>query len=108
MPNESRRKAQESAARLPELFNEVERWTADAGVRLYTQEKATWLMEVSKYVGDHAARIAASLGALAASNWLRAPLAGVMFAPVFPGPTVVPVPVADGNANATPGQPADV
>ncbi|MCP3718649.1 ImcF-related family protein, partial [Paraburkholderia sp. CNPSo 3281] len=105
MPNEPRRKAQESAARLPELFNEVERWTADSGVHLYTQEKATWLMEVSKYVGDHAGRIATSLGALAASNWLRAPLAGVMFAPVFPGPTIVPVPVVD--ADATPGQPAE-
>ncbi|MEX3952921.1 ImcF-related family protein, partial [Paraburkholderia sp. EG287B] len=108
MPNESRRQAQDAAARLPELLNQVEHWSADAGVRLYTRENAVWLMEVSKYVGDHAARIAASLGALAASNWLRAPLAGVMFAPVFPGPTVVPVPVADGNANATPGQPADV
>jgi len=108
MPNESGRQAQDAAARLPELLNQVEHWSAGAGVRLYTREKAVWLMEVSKYVGDHAARIAASLGALAASNWLRAPLAGVMFAPVFPGPTVVPVPVADGNANATPGQPADV
>jgi type VI secretion system protein ImpL len=108
MPNESRSQAREAAARLPERLYQVERWSADEGVRLYTHEKAVWLMEVSKYVGDHAARIAASLGALAASNWLRAPLAGVMFAPVFPGPTVVPVPVADGNANATPGQPADV
>jgi type VI secretion system protein ImpL len=107
MPNESRRQAQDAAARLPELLNQVEHWSADAGVRLYTREKAVWLMEVSKYVGDHAARIATSVGALAASNWLRAPLAGVMFAPVFPGPTVVPVPVADANANATPGQPAD-
>jgi len=103
MPNESRRQAQEAAARLPELLNEVEQWSADAGVRLYTREKAVWLMEVSKYVGDHAARIATSLGALAASNWLRAPLAGVMFAPVFPGPSVVPVPVTDGDA--APGQP---
>ncbi|MEM5403694.1 ImcF-related family protein [Paraburkholderia unamae] len=105
MPNEPRRKAQDAAARLPELLNEVERRTADSGVHLYTQEKATWLMEVSKYVGDHAGRLATSLGLLAASNWLRAPLTGVMFAPVFPGPTVVPVPVVD--ADATPVQPAD-
>jgi type VI secretion system protein ImpL len=97
MPDESRRQAQDSAARLPELLNEVEQRTAGAGVRLNTREKAVWLMEVSKYVGDHAARIAMSLGALAASNWLRAPLAGVLFAPVFPGTTVVPVPVASGD-----------
>ncbi|WP_043202868.1 ImcF-related family protein [Paraburkholderia acidipaludis] len=105
MPNESRRQAQDAATRLPELLDEVERWSADAGVRLYTREKAVGLMEVSKYVGDHAARIAASLGALAASNWLRSPLAGVMFTPVFLGSTVVPVPIAGGNATA--GQPAD-
>lgn len=97
MPNESRRQAREAAARSLELLTEVEHWSADAGVRLYTRERATWLMDVSKYVGDHAGRIAANLGSLAASNWLRAPLAGVMFAPVFPGATVVPVPVAKGD-----------
>lgn len=107
MPNASRRRAQDAATRLPELLHDVEQWSADAGVRLYTREKAVWLMDVSKYVGDHAARITTNLGALAASNWLRAPLEGVMFAPVFPGPTVVPVPVADADADPTPGLPAD-
>lgn len=100
MPNESRRQAQEAAARAPELLTTVEQGSADAGVRLYTREKATWLMEVSKYISDHAERIGGNLRALAASNWLRAPLAGVLFAPVFPGAAVVPVPVANGVDDA--------
>lgn len=99
MPNGSRRQAQDAAASLPELLAEVEQKTADAGVHLCTRHdfRATWLMEVSKYVGDHTECIATSLRTLSASNWLRAPLAGVMFAPVFPGPTVVPVPAANGG-----------
>jgi type VI secretion system protein ImpL len=97
MPDEPRRQAQAAAARLPELLTKVEYRSAHAGVHLYTREKVTWLLAVSKYVSDHAGRITLSLGALAASNWLRAPLAGVMFAPVFPATTVVPVPVANGG-----------
>jgi len=108
MPNESRRQAQEAAARLPELLNEVEQRSADAGVHLCTRDnlRVTWLIEVSKYVGDHCNRIAEGVRGLAASNWLRAPLAGVMFAPVFPGPSVVPIPVVDGGG--TPAQPVEV
>ncbi|CAG4928552.1 hypothetical protein LMG31841_05840 [Paraburkholderia saeva] len=60
-------------------------------------------MEVSKYISDHAERIGGNLRALAASNWLRAPLAGVLFAPVFPGTTVVPVPVANDGDDAPAG-----
>ncbi|PYE24304.1 type VI secretion system protein ImpL [Paraburkholderia silvatlantica] len=107
MPNDSRRQAHEAAARLPDLLNEVEQRSADAGVHLCTGNnlRVTWLMEVSKYVGDHCGRIVDRLRTLAASNWLRAPLAGIMFAPVFPGPTVVPVPVANGDG--TPGEPVD-
>ncbi|MGF6374210.1 type VI secretion system protein ImpL [Paraburkholderia sp. RAU6.4a] len=107
MPNDSRRQAQEGAARLPDLLNELEQRSADAGVHLCTRNnlRMTWLMEIAKYVGDHGERIVDGLRGLAASNWLRAPLAGVMFAPVFPGPTVVPVPVTNGDG--TPGEPAD-
>ncbi|WP_250493866.1 ImcF-related family protein [Caballeronia sp. GAWG1-1] len=109
MPNESRRQAQHAAECVPDLLDHVQWRSADAGVSLHTREKAIWLMQISKYVCDHAARIATTLGTLASSNWLRAPLAGVMFAPVFPVPTVVPVPipVGDEDANATPDQPAD-
>ncbi|WP_084068740.1 ImcF-related family protein [Paraburkholderia heleia] len=104
MPNDSRRQAQAAAARVPELLSEVEQRSADAGVHLYTQNnRVIWLMEVSKYVGDHCRRIAEGLQGLAASNWLRAPLAGVMFAPVFPGPSVAGIPVVNGNG--TPDQP---
>ncbi|WP_322072164.1 ImcF-related family protein [Paraburkholderia bannensis] len=108
MPNEMRRQAQTAAARLPELLKEVEHRSADAGVLLCTRDelRMTWMMEVSKYIADHTERIATSLRTLAASNWLRAPLAGVMFAPVFPGPTVVPVPVVEGGD--TPTAPVEV
>ncbi|MGF6640821.1 ImcF-related family protein [Paraburkholderia sp. MM6662-R1] len=107
MPNDSRRQAQEAAARLPDLLHEVEQRSADAGVHLCTRNnlRVTWLMEISKYVGDHGERIVDGLRGLAASHWLRASLAGVMFAPVFPGATVVPVPVTNGDG--TPGEPVD-
>jgi type VI secretion system protein ImpL len=105
MPNEPRRQAHEAAASAPELLAKLELRTADAGVRQSGEpDWMTWTLEVSKYVGDHAERIAAGLRALAASNWLRAPLAGVMFAPVFPGTIVIPVPVA-GETDA-PGDPS--
>jgi type VI secretion system protein ImpL len=106
MPNDTRRQT-DAAARLPDLLNEVEQRSADAGLHLCTRNdlRVTWLMEVSRYVGDHCERIVDGLGGLAASHWLRAPLAGVMFAPVFPGPTVVPVPVANGDGR--PGEPVD-
>jgi type VI secretion system protein ImpL len=103
MPDAARRQAREAAARLPDLLTEIEHRSADAGVRLYTREKAVWLMEVSKYVSDHAAPIGAAVGRLAASNWLRAPLAGVLFAPVFPGAAAVPVPVASNGDDAPAG-----
>lgn len=103
MPDGSRSEAQAAAAMLPDMLNELEQRTADAGVRLCVEpHRTTWLMEISKYVGDHAGRIARNLRALGASNWLRAPLAGVVFAPVFPGAPVVPVPVANGGD--TPGE----
>ncbi|PXW23151.1 ImcF-related family protein [Paraburkholderia caballeronis] len=103
MPDAARRQAREAASGLPELLAEIEHRSADAGVRLYTREKAVWLMDVSKYVSDHAARVGAVVGRLAASNWLRAPLAGVLFAPVFPGTTAVPVPVANDGDDAPAG-----
>ncbi|TDN64068.1 ImcF-related family protein [Paraburkholderia sp. BL10I2N1] len=106
MPNDSRRQAA-AVARLPELLNEVEQRSADAGIHLCTRNnlRVTWLMEVSKYVGDHCERIVDGLRGLAASNWLHAPLAGVMFAPVFSGQTVSPIPVVNGDG--IPGEPVD-
>ncbi|WP_429447067.1 ImcF-related family protein [Paraburkholderia sp. WC7.3g] len=105
MPDGSRRQAQVAAAMLPDVLDELEQRAAGAGVRQCGEpHRMTWLMEVSKYVGDHAGRMTGSLRALGASNWLRAPLAGVMFAPVFPGAPTVPVPVAEGED--VPGQAA--
>lgn len=104
MPDVARRQAQAATAGLTELLDEVEQRTADMGVGLCTRNnRVTWLMEISKYVGDHTARITSNLRTLAASNWLRAPLAGVLFAPVFPGAAVVPVPVANGSDDASAG-----
>jgi type VI secretion system protein ImpL len=106
MPNAARGQAQNAAAKLAQLLMEVEQTTADAGVPLCGEpHRPSWMLEISKYVGDHRERMAESLRALAASNWVRAPLAGVMFAPVFPGATVIPVPLID--TDGTPGQPLD-
>lgn len=114
MPNESRGQAQTATARMPELLVDLEQRTADAGVRQAGEAQwMTWLMEVSKYIGDHTERIATSLRTLAASNWLRAPLAGVLFAPVFPGGAALPALVPNGNGPQVmpgtlivPGQPS--
>ena len=97
VPDASRRHAHVAAA-LPALLVDLRRRTASLGVSQCGEPNwMTWMLEVSKYVGDHAGRIATRLDRFAASNWLRAPLAGVMFAPVFPGTPVVPVPVVNGD-----------
>ncbi|WNC89828.1 ImcF-related family protein [Paraburkholderia sp. FT54] len=107
IPSGTSRQAQATAASLPELFDEVEQRTAHAGVRQCGEPQwTTWMLDISKYVGAHGGRMVVSLRKLAASGWLRAPLAAVMFAPVFPGPSVVPVPVVDGDD--MPGQPCEV
>jgi type VI secretion system protein ImpL len=105
MPDAARGQVQAAAARLLELLGELEQETADTGVRQCRQpDWITWTLEVSKYIGDQTERISTSLRTLAASNWLRAPLAGVMFAPVFSGASTVPVPVVNGDSE--PGEPA--
>lgn len=101
MPDSRRGQARGAAACAPALLTDLEHRTADAGVRQCGEpQRMTWLMEISKYVGDHAERIATSLNTLAGSNWLRAPLAGVMFAPVFAGASAAPVPA--GTASQEP------
>ncbi|MCU9956995.1 type VI secretion protein VasK [Burkholderia sp. BKH01] len=79
----------------------IERGTADAGVRLCaTSAHVTYLAEISRYIGEQREHIVTNWHALLASHWLRAPLAGVMFAPAFattiPMPT--PAPVAEGGS----------
>lgn len=98
MPDASRREAHVASDTLPNLLYTLEQDTADAGIHMCTRQfGVTWLLEISEYVGERSGRIVEGVRALAASNWLRAPLAGVMFAPVFPGAPVVPTPVPDGD-----------
>ncbi|WP_260426594.1 ImcF-related family protein [Burkholderia sp. Bp9142] len=71
----------------------IERDTADAGVRLCTAPtRVTYLAEISQYIGKQREHIVTGWKALLASHWLRAPLAGVMFAPVFATTAAVPTP----------------
>lgn len=79
----------------------IERNTADAGARLCTTPaRIAYLAQISQYIGTQHEHIVTGWNALLASPWLRAPLAGVMFAPVFAAPAAVPTPVpvaTDGN-----------
>ncbi|CAG9266274.1 Type VI secretion protein VasK [Burkholderia diffusa] len=72
--------AEELQGRLASL----EYQTATVGVQLCCGPKrTTYLAQVSAYIGEQRERIVAGWEALIASKWLRAPLDGVMFAPVF-------------------------
>jgi len=98
MPDTSRRDAHAASDLLPDMLHALERSTADVGVHACNRQfGVTWLLEISKYVSDHGERIVEGMRALAASNWLRAPLAGVVFAPIFAGAPTVPTPVPDSD-----------
>ncbi|PQV48096.1 ImcF-related family protein [Paraburkholderia sp. BL21I4N1] len=72
----------------------IEGRTADEGVRLYAARgRASYLVQISAYIGEQSARIVSHGEALMGSHWLRAPLAGVVFAPVFPAPAAIAAPV---------------
>ncbi|MCA7887317.1 type VI secretion protein VasK [Burkholderia contaminans] len=95
-------KGGQPAPALRDQLAEIERGTADAGVRLCTAPtRITCLAEISQYIGKQHEDIVANWQTLLGSPWLRTPLAGVMFAPVFATtaamPTLVPVTV-DGSA----------
>ncbi|GAB3629580.1 type VI secretion protein VasK [Pandoraea terrae] len=63
----------------------LERIAGTIGVKLCGETKRLpYLAQISVYVGVHRERIAAGWSALAASKWMRVPIDGVMFAPVFP------------------------
>lgn len=90
------RAGSKAIGRLSELLDELEYRTADTGMGLFSADpRVTWLIEISKYVGDYRDRIAKGVQALVASGWLRAPLAGVIFAPVFSARPDAQMPVAD-------------
>ncbi|KVO49288.1 type VI secretion protein VasK [Burkholderia stagnalis] len=91
-----------AAAALHDQLAAIEHETADAGVRLCTSPaRLTYLAEISQYIGKQREHIVTGWQALLASHWLRAPLAGVMFAPVFATTVTMPTPApitGDGNA----------
>jgi type VI secretion system protein ImpL len=84
----------------------IEKHTADEGVRLFAAPKRVlYLAQISAYIGEQRDRIVAGFEALTTSHWQRSPLAGVVFAPVFPAPATAPVPAplptkANGHAQA--------
>ncbi len=98
----TRRSMRSAAGALGDDLVQIEHHTADTGVKLCSAPQwIIYLAQVSAYIGEQRERIVENWRTLTTSNWLRAPLAGVMFAPVFSGGGVIPVPVvADGPAAA--------
>jgi type VI secretion system protein ImpL len=95
----SARQAARHAAGLKDLLTTLEQQTADGGVRLCREpDWITWLAQISAYIGEQRERIVTGWEALIASRWLHAPLAGVMFVPLFETAGVVPIPAAEGTA----------
>jgi type VI secretion system protein ImpL len=88
---------QASADALAQQLGQIEYAAADAGVFLLRgSEPIRYLAEISQYINLRHERIVDAWQALCASKWRRAPLAGVMFAPVFAMPAVpMPVPAAE-------------
>ena len=94
------------AALLRNQLAAIEGRTADEGVRLFAApERVVYLAQISAYIGEQRDRIVAGFEALMTSHWLRSPLAGVLFAPVFPAPATAPAPAplpANANGQAQP------
>jgi type VI secretion system protein ImpL len=90
----------------PDELNEqlaaIEYHTADMGVRNCCASKPSrYLAQVSAYIGAQRERIVSGWAALIASPWLRAPLDGVMFVPVFaPSEKAAPAPLAELDAHS--------
>ncbi|MET3218015.1 UNVERIFIED_ORG: type VI secretion system protein ImpL [Burkholderia territorii] len=98
-------KGEQPALVLRDQLAAIERGTADAGVRQCTAPtRIGYLAEISQYIGTQLEHIVTGWQALRASQWLRAPLAGVMFAPVFKATAAMPTPVpiaADASTTVT-------
>ncbi|MDF3884871.1 ImcF-related family protein [Cupriavidus basilensis] len=89
-----RRGTQGPADALNDQLTTLELHTGTIAVELcYESTRMPYLAQVSQYIGGQRERIVTSWDALMASKWLRAPLQGVMFAPVFAAsrPDAVPV-----------------
>ncbi|MFM0323182.1 ImcF-related family protein [Caballeronia glebae] len=89
----SRADAQTATDDLNEQLSVLEQTTAHASVVLCARpEPIVWLTQVSQYISAQRERMVTAWRAHCVSKWRRAPLAGVMFAPVFAAPAV-PKPV---------------
>nr|WP_318035528.1 ImcF-related family protein [Cupriavidus laharis] len=94
---DSNRKWGATADALQDGLVSLEARTAVLGVEHCTEpEPMPFVGKISAYIGEHRASILKRWAAWQASAWRRAPLAGVMFAPVFATSAMpVPVPVKD-------------
>jgi type VI secretion system protein ImpL len=95
--------AQGSSIELKERLTTLEYRTASTGIRLCAEPAhMPYLGQLSAYIGEQRERIVATWETLAASKWLRAPLDGVMFAPVFAAnhPRAEPAPAVGAAAGA--------
>lgn len=85
--------AQAPAQTLDHQLSALEAMTAHASVMLCARPTPIiWLAQVSRYITQQRERMTKTWQAHCASKWRRAPLAGVMFAPVFAA-SAVPTPV---------------
>ncbi|WP_025601228.1 ImcF-related family protein [Burkholderia sp. WSM2230] len=83
-----------ASAILRAQLTSLEHQTAHAGTRLCREPQwLTWLAQLSVYIGEQRERVVARCSEIAASPLLRAPLAGVLFAPVFADVQTAPVPL---------------
>ncbi|UIF91548.1 ImcF-related family protein [Cupriavidus sp. UYPR2.512] len=89
-----------AANAMDDLLVSLEARTAVLGVQWCAEpRKSPFIARISAYIGEHRAGIVNRWAAWHASAWRRAPMAGVMFAPVFAAPSMpVPVPAADASA----------
>jgi len=80
----------------------LEHRTAHAGVRQCREhEWITWLAQLSVYIGEQRDRVVARCTDIAASPLLRAPLAGLLFAPVFGSIQSTPTPAPSHRNTAS-------
>ncbi|MDR5777679.1 MULTISPECIES: ImcF-related family protein, partial [unclassified Caballeronia] len=93
MPNAD---SQATEATLDHQLNLLEKVTADAGVKLCARPAPIlWLAQVSQYISSQRENMAKTWQVHCVSKWRCAPLAGVMYVPVFAAPAVpTPVPAA--------------
>ncbi|RDK05756.1 type VI secretion protein VasK [Cupriavidus lacunae] len=96
----SHRTRDDVANTVHDLLVSLEARTAVLGVQWCSEPRnSPFIARISAYIGEQRAGIVSRWAPWHASAWRRAPLAGVMFAPVFATPSMpVPVPAEDASA----------